>query len=320
MDMNKNESLYFIKAIACFLVVNIHYPYLPLLGFLGSFAVPFFFLVSGYYSYSSNYIAMDNVVKRRTNKILVMTIISFLFYMLASNIIIDGFDNKTLFSADNWKGALLYNSTSFVSVHLWYLLAILYVYLIYRFVINRYKLHNIFYMLSIGLLILNVVLPVMNTGIRLPGFLFVGLPFFMIGNFFGKYKDINFNRLKMKKYIEWTILIAIILITIVEYAYGREKLGISICGILWAVYLLVYSISNPNKLSNRYICAIGEKHASNIYIFHMFFIWALAGQLDRFNSIITYFGSTIFFGLTLLFSMVILRIGNYIKIRRYRVN
>lgn len=81
----RNKCLNFFKGLACIMVIFIHFPFS---GFFGSlihnfagFAVPLFFLISGYYSYNENREIVMKKLNRKTLHILHLCIVSTLLYL-----------------------------------------------------------------------------------------------------------------------------------------------------------------------------------------------------------------------------------------------
>lgn len=142
-----NNYLCFFQAIASFLVIYIH----ASVPFKGSFflmgiarmAVPFYFLISGYFSFSNEEKKMVKDTKRRLHKNVKLLGMSLLLYYVL-NIIVHITSNDKLteifveqmqiknifyFFALNW-------TTPYIGVgHLWFLLAIIYSYCIYSLVL-----------------------------------------------------------------------------------------------------------------------------------------------------------------------------------------
>ena len=100
--MEKNYTLNFVKFLACIMVVLIHCKFPGDLGLyttaLARFAVPFFFMVSGYYAYRSkntNEYTKKQIIK--ITKIAIIALIAYFIYNLLYNYII--LDNKNFITS-----------------------------------------------------------------------------------------------------------------------------------------------------------------------------------------------------------------------------
>ncbi|MBR4673554.1 MAG: acyltransferase family protein [Victivallales bacterium] len=128
-----NYSIDFIKGVACIFVVFIHCKF-P--GYLGTsvnavsrFSVPFFFMVSGYFSYSSG--KFD--AKRKIKHIGKITFFASLFYLLVA-VVKNHCSVSSILEACSLMGVLkllLFNETIIFALHLWFLFALLYDYILY---------------------------------------------------------------------------------------------------------------------------------------------------------------------------------------------
>ena len=93
-----NETLYSIRFIACLLIILIHASFLGVLGAIGTytvrFAVPFFFMVSGYFGYQ----VTREKLKQRRSHIVTLCAKAFIGYFLLYMVI--GWYNYYLFCND----------------------------------------------------------------------------------------------------------------------------------------------------------------------------------------------------------------------------
>ena len=176
MNIQKNSTLELFKLLASYMVVFIHISFYGKFGAivdaLARFAVPFFFLVSGYYSYQ---ITCEKIKKRIKNIItlLILAIVCCNIFEIAILLRwnIDGL------------GAFFYKYTdisTFINLlifnlpvnfgHLWYLLAILYVYVVYYFATKLHVKDKVIFIISFLLLGLHIILGegLSVIGIKLP--------------------------------------------------------------------------------------------------------------------------------------------------------
>ena len=215
-EKSENYKLYMLEGIACLLVITIHIGYQGNVGIiinvLARFAVPLFFVVSGFYLVNID----ENTIPRLNCKLFkilklclgatilywcwgtilhcfILREVSFLTWM------------KSLFSVKNIFGWIFMNSVPGAG-HLWFLFALLYSYLVLKILYKVGKCKWI--QLFPGILFITVLLPYcsilysrlagceMNLPISLfRNWLFMGLPFVSIGiyikKYFGKIYKIN---------------------------------------------------------------------------------------------------------------------------------
>lgn len=199
----RNYGLDLLKYLCAFLVVCIHshYPGDEWLEPFTRFAVPVFFMITGYF-YRITQLQRREVSQIR--KILNLTIISNLLYFLKSGLLAvlrDGSPFPFLLSLTNskmWMDFLLLNESPF-SGHLWYLGAMLYVLALIWFFEKKWtreKLYPLIPLLLTGNLLLGTY-SASIFGFNLPNtysrnFLFVGLPFFLLGDYIsGRKKNLS---------------------------------------------------------------------------------------------------------------------------------
>lgn len=265
----RNSCIDFIKMIACICVIHIHYPISGKAGgginSIAQFAVLYFFMVSGYYLRGVN----KDKLKKRIRHIGLLCLISTLLYLLFDYILfsISGhFGNwmKIRFSLGWLVRLLAINDLSNISAgHLWYLYALLYVYILYYLLSPE---ENIYRRLDIPLLIASIFLTIIKLVLFARGvnwhytenWLFTAFPFVSIGYLV--------NKLKLPK-IKWGYGFLIILLILVGYANGC-KWGSLLGCIILSLFLLVLAIQYPTILNNG-ISRFGLKCSQNIYILHV---------------------------------------------------
>ncbi len=292
MDENKkdrNIGLDILKCIAAFLVVCIHAPFQGKCGeyfvAIARCAVPIFFMITGFF-YDNK--MSDSKENKQILKIFKLCIISNIFYFIFKLFfcIIDNSDCPALLKAIINKNSLIklfiFNESPIYG-HLWYLNALLYVLIIMKFV-NKHNLLKYVYLISpllllgdlifgkYSLLLLNREFPF----IFVRNFLFVGIPYFCIGNYINTnfYSKMKENR--SKKYIFFNIVIILItmlttilekyiLITLNCNATRDHYISTTFLAISLFINFLLYK--NSNKI-NAYIAKIGREYSTLIYIMH----------------------------------------------------
>lgn len=274
----KNSTLNVIKAIASFLVVFIHCRFPGKLGnILADFAriaVPIFLLVSGFFSYNND----EKKLKKKIKHIFLLMLISNIVYFIWKIFLLGNLDSIKLFVKNlvlpkTIFKFLIFNDNPF-RTHLWYFNAILYCYIImylYKKYINiKFKkyisksLIGISFIL-LGIYIITTIFYFSNNSDKLyvlRNFVFVGFPFFYIGNFINKNRIMD--KLSNKK-IYALIIIFVILLMIELQFYTSE---IYLFTIFLAIIIFLYGIKNPKLASNSILGKIGENYSSYIFIYH----------------------------------------------------
>lgn len=279
----KNNTLDFIKAIACVMVLFIHIKFPNEFGYyvsaIARFAVPFFFMVSGYFSYKKE---NDSAyIFRQLRKIIILSILSLLLYFIFSYIISiynnDLFFIRNTFNFENLKYFILFNSLPF-GTHLWYLFSLIYVYIVYYIFKILFKNDKILYIFIPILLIMCIIIEylvfsgfIFYQNIVIRNFLFIGLPFFMLGNLICKHKYSNFMMLLDNKILFLTSVFGC-LYSLFE-AYCSTYMDLYFGSILVSVSIFIFCVKNENYIcDDNIICKFGRYYSLGIYIIHCIFI------------------------------------------------
>lgn len=133
-----NSCLDFIKGIACILIVFAHCEFPGVFGIavkaIMRFCAPFFFMVSGYY-YLSDKTLNVNERRRKAWHICKITIWASLFYLAFG--IIQTILSPSSFGTFSWKDVFVFlgcNKVLFITGEMWFMYALLYVYLALVFI------------------------------------------------------------------------------------------------------------------------------------------------------------------------------------------
>ena len=223
---------------------------------------------------------------------------------------------NALFDANNsfdftWPhivGVALSSVPSNIPAQIWFLIALLEVYIIYFF-IDLLKVRTFAYVLGLVML---VALATLSEVAWLFGYDFnpalyrngivEGLGFFMLGYFLHSKED-------MLSISNKTLVVVIILsaiCSIIARFLGGRAVGVHLCAYPLVTSLFIYAIKNKEKHAGV-IQRIGMKYSMYVYILHMFW-WH---YLDRFiefvsiqdNTIVEWLRPVVVLGLTILTSM-----------------
>ena len=195
MNVQKNSTLELLKLFASYMVVFIHVPFYGVTGniinALARFAVTLFFFISGFFSFQ---ISLKKT-KERIKQLCIITAFSSILYFLFKIAVLLYFgDLSTVVS--HFKGFLNAQSLinlfvfnyPFSSGHNWYLLALIYVYILFYFITKFHLNEKLIFRVAFILLFLHMVLGELFSiqGMALPirylrNFALMGFPFFAIG-------------------------------------------------------------------------------------------------------------------------------------------
>lgn len=231
MSKSRNYTLELMKLLAAYMVVFIHVPFYgqggQTMSALARFAVPLFFVVSGFYSYQ---MPADRYLKRAKNIFLLFLIGMGFFTTCKMGLFVLSRDIQGIpaYFGEYLDAAALTKLLVFnVPVHadyLWYLLAMLYVYSLFYLLVKFRVPENVVFAGGITLLVLFLIL---GEGKSLVGEPFVlrcfidkGIPFFVLGQLAKKYAQ----RLRsLPAYVAWSAIVFGVAATLVSRFALREQ-------------------------------------------------------------------------------------------------
>ena len=324
----QNHTLNILKVLCAILIVFNHCVFPQEFGKivkdLSRIAVPIFFIISGYFSYQNN----DDKIKNKFKRIFLMffgACIFWFFYTIIRYAIISPIEIKFyLKNFINFKRIIhfiIFNDNTFWG-HLWFLNALLYCYGI-NYLKQHFKIKSNYifelitvFVLLIGYFLLNAYLVDDNysNAYLIRNFIFVGLPFFLMGKCIR-----HFN---LSKYFNNKILIAIplfvscILLFIERSLYASE---IYVSTILASIILFIFCLNNPNIKNNK-LEYIGSNLNLYIYVFHpaiKYIILDIINKLNTDNITIMYIYPIIALFVTIGFSYLIYKLNSYIALKKH---
>lgn len=273
-----------LKIIAAFFVVAIHVHFPGDFGTgviaVARFAVPFFFMVSGFFSYYENKTSLKEKYFRKIKHVFVLLAGGSALYFLFG-IVIALYSGTTInylsniFSVKSIAEFLIFNNTR-VSEFLWFLPALIYVYFVF-FIFEKTGITKKMYFLIPLLFLAGVLLresieflpeypEIMSNGYFCRNFVFVGLPFFMLGHF------IKANEEKLiKKFSNPVLLILMIIGSAEAVAVALFHANKSVyIGTFIAVFaLFVFAVKNEAKYKLKSVADMGAKYSLYVYILHI---------------------------------------------------
>ena len=329
----RNKSLDVAKAIAAFLVVCIHVSFPgetgQIIKVFARCAVPFFFMVSGYFCYYENNNAAVKIPFKIIH-ILKLFAVSILFYFGWEYLMkVSGGGNaaewiKELTDIKHLKEFVFYNSTSPVRAHLWFLPALIYCYAV-DFCIEKLHIRKAAYRC---IPILSVVLLWRAEFCRFAGgfyhtmeyrnFLFTGMSFYLMGQMIHEKQDKLEQRLSEsieRKFVAG--IVSGIILSVLEYCLQGAReiyLGNCITVICLFIWLILYG---RKKTFPQVLAEAGQKYAFPVYLIHP----AVADAAKRISGCtgISRIGCWLWlrplcvYGMTLLIIYCIFRVNIYVK-------
>lgn len=276
----RKQGLDFLKFVCAFFVLCAHSQLPETISVLISpfirMAVPVFLMITGYFYSTTKGKGREAVQILKIFKIFAGANILYFLYQLALRIgDVLGY-LKSLCCIDVWWDFVLLNESPFAG-HLWYLGALLYVLIIVYFIEKKWDrkvLYPLIPLLLLGdlvlgkysLVIIGEVYPI--TYVR--NFLFVGLPYFLIGDMIFRYQVKAKNALLVVGSVVFyiTTLAERFLLEAFSLSAEREHY-ISSTFLSLSILLLALNITGENSKSwfNK-IAVLGYKYSLVVYILH----------------------------------------------------
>lgn len=324
----QNNCLNFFKGLACIFVVAIHmrFPVDYIDGPIQSaarFAVPFFFMVSGYYCFNEDKTIELSKLPKKVKHIAILCLGSFIFWFLF--ILITQVDGGltgigewllTLVSFESLYQFILFNVDPFIQI-LWFLFALLYCYILF-YIFARLNAVRILKFLILPLLIAHFTMGNICNGLldfSIPGYYYrncwlMGMPLFMLGYVIHEYRQSI-----LKKANSNVALIAIIaggILAVCEWLIvgGRQQMYIG--SVITASAMIIYSQWHEENYVIKSVAIIGQKYSMLIYVLHYCigicfdYIMAWIGIADNF--IFSCFRPSIVIILSIISSVIVLYI------------
>ncbi len=278
----RNRDLDCLRLVSALFVVFIHICLPGTAGEIASaaarFAVPVFFISSGYFSYRLINEGDMAKLKKRTAHIAVIFAVSLLVYIIGYTILYGIPFLQSFFSnfamPDMYLKTLVFNlpfTTSFG--HLWFLSALIYVYLVTALII-KLRITKIFkilpFLLILTLIYFNIIMGKMQMEVSMlfcRNFLMIGLPFFSVGYCMRKF---DWQRIKnINTYIVILLLVGIV-INIAEFVFLSRNSELYLGSVLIAVSLFAIAVyRNSANLSKKSRVNIPPDLSLYIYVTHI---------------------------------------------------
>lgn len=323
-----------LKIIAAFFVVAIHIHFPGDFGkgviAVARFAVPFFFMVSGFFSFYENRAVLNEKYKRKIKHLLLLFGTSLLLYfaygVLGSimNGTLEGY-LKSIFSVSSFFELFVFNHVRIMEA-LWFLPALIYVYLVFLAFEKTGITKKLYFLIPVLFLAGTLfrecieIFPeypaIMSKAYLYRNFLFVGLPFFMLGHY------IKANEEKLKNKFSNTLLFVLMIIGTAEsVAVELLHTGKSVyIGTFVAVFaLFLFAVKNEEKYSAVHLANAGAKYSLYVYILHIMVsnVFSVAGRIvpavEKVIDVLEPVYPIVIFAISLAISAIYVFIKNTIK-------
>ncbi|KXT85031.1 acyltransferase family protein [Streptococcus panodentis] len=304
----ENTTLHAVKALACFSIVTLHFLLPGEFGdfyqIVARFAVPFFMMLSGYFSF---HISREKV-KSRLKQMLLLTAGSFLFYGAVHVINLtarEGLAEKLAeLKATDFIDFFLFNSPKELigsaGTPTWYLLAISYIYLLYLLFYKHFHHLSTF---GVSLLLLAAAFCIefsTDNEFYYRNFLFLGFPFFIAGMQFARYRE-RILSYQLSAVQKWGLGLGIAGMILLEYRFIGTEYDLYPSTLFLSSAIFLYAIRNSRNINIPILNNIAKKYATMIYIIHPFIIFLFRLLMPR-NTVYS-FGVFIIFLLSYLMSI-----------------
>lgn len=325
MKKEYNYCMDFVKGIACFSVILMHCEFPGYLGVLlqciTRFSVPFFFMVSGYFANQG--VKLSEADECRSNRGKIKHILRII---LAAMLVHGAFSAVKIFtgikslniSALHILVWICLNQPVIVNGSLWFLFALLYVYIAYaclsklHMVKFAYKMIPVLFcgyiLLAQGMHLINIQVP--NCVYR--NFLFEGIPFFMLGHWLHFMEEEGrLDSIENRKLV-FVIILTTLLCPLERSLLGRD-FGVNIVTIPQVMAIFCLCIKQK-RYGAGILQVIGKRYSMYIYVLHMIVYELLTIAITRWgvnDELIIMYAMPVFTCLiTLMLSMLIYQFNN----------
>lgn len=291
----RNKTIDQSRLFAALLVVVIHAPIPGVIGAaiesIARLAVPFFFMLSGYFAFDKDRHGLFGQAIKNLRLFIFALAVNFGWDVVLSLLRGNAAEllSQRLSLTAILEGTLL--NTGVLVGHLWFLLALVYVYVLYALFLRESRAVTracVGLTLLVALYSLRELLRWMGVAdvvYYLRNFLFVGMPLFVLGTLAAEHRD----KLVKIKPVAWTLA------GIVGAALSVvERLTLGSCDVYLGTPLLAaafFALSALNILPcSNLFAELGRKYSRDIYVFHTIVL----GAINIFASLLGILQNTVF--------------------------
>ena len=320
-NIKRIHSIDFMRIIMAFLVVTIHFPFAGKAGQVfityGKVAVPFFFMVCGYFLFRDDSKEMMTRLIKQTKRMLLLYVTSNLFYFAFFTLyerITEGNLNgiTACFTRKALIDFLLYNLSPFTE-HLWFLGSLLYA-LVIMIVLNKVGILKKVMFTGPALIAAYVVLSHLGIGegYQLRNAILVGLSYTMTGMLIRRFEK-KILSFKLLAPALWALLV--ICCTTAIFELNGYKQGVALpfvsCEILTVVVVLL-CLKYPNFMAGTNAENLGCNCSLSIYIMHIAVMCTLFIMFPENVGFIANYGALTTFALTAAIASLYFKIKSVI--------
>ncbi|MBR1906123.1 MAG: acyltransferase [Clostridiales bacterium] len=292
--MNKrNHFLDFWKFIAAIGVILVHIPFPGPIGKIleaaGNGGVCLFAVISGYACFGESKEASEKIIKR-LKRVTAITAVTLIIYVIFSFFLMSSIGQSELWirgfsdPRSYLRMIVLGDFEFFYAAFLWYMVALIYCYIIFYFLI-RYNKTKIIYILLPVTILLRIAAGIYTgtTGaswhIR-NNFLAGVLPMMCIGYAVAGHKA-KIEKLSKEFLTTITLLSAVLMLTSFSFTINGLDLSQPFT-ILFITFLFITGIRMPESYIIKPIAYLGQKDSLYIYLFHVIVILVLRSIINSF--------------------------------------
>lgn len=272
----RNFLLDDMKLLASYFVVFIHCMFPGDFGIavkaVARFAVPFFFLCSGYFLYGNT---PEKICQKtwRIAKLLLFAVLVYVCADVCNYAVAQDFEGLqsyflSFIAPKKLRNLILFND-SLVGAHLWYLFATVYVYGIYYFIEKHRLPDSLTVTASAALLVLHLliwhaflVFEITTESFLVRNFLFVGFPFVSLGRVLKKYQA---KLVRQKGTLYFLCIVGgTVLSLLSRFSFGEKSLPFG--AIVIAITLMLVCITGNHP--ERQFARNAGTYSTYIYLFH----------------------------------------------------
>lgn len=285
-----------LKCLCAFLIVCIHCPFPGMFGeyftALSRIAVPVFFIITGYFYTDIVYKEKELIQIRKIVRLMLVSNILYALWksslaVVSGNGVVEYW--QSVLSLKNMIKFIFLNVSPFSS-HLWYLGAILYV-LVIVFFARRLEFERILFIITPFLLSIDLLLgkySLLIFGKEFPyvivrNFLFVGLPYFMVGRVLSTYNE----KIKSQRTEQIAAIgMVVFFITTLLERFLLEQAGLNterdhyISTTFFSIAVFLFFLNAFSSLRNNKMEAvaarIGREYSAGIYVIHPIIVTSLS--------------------------------------------
>ncbi|MBQ5560806.1 MAG: acyltransferase [Lachnospiraceae bacterium] len=324
--MEKNYCLNILKGIACIFVVFMHSRFPGITGdalaTAGGWAVPIFFMISGYYAWNKNKDVGIIKTKKKIKKnieITIGTMIAYIIWDWCTALFLNHNVNELIkkYNVKNFLKIFITNDVDFqTGGQLWFMVALIYAYLMTYFMFKIEKDEWIFPVVVLTLFIRVVLTSFSNYHLYL-NFWFDGFPFFFLGYLIRqKNEKIHCNNSRVLLLGVFGAIIFSELQNIWKLPINIFEIGTIIAGVL----LFIFALENGKIVRQSLFEKIGVKYSLWIYLTHVMAINIMEVVGKRLsiheNNYYLWIRPIIVLSISVVFSMIIYNVSIILKRER----